>query len=445
MTRFASPPRPARVLALAQFTNSVGDSAFYACSALFFTRVVGLSAAEVGLALTIGWATGMLAGVPLGMLADRFGARRTAVALAVTTAVALSGFLVIRSFPLFVAVVCGYAAAQGGLASARQALLADLVPPAERVTVRAHLQSTLNAGLAVGAGVGGLALWADSGPAYLAVFAADCVAFLASALILRRLPGGAPAAPTPADATPTTRRLAVLRDKPYAVLTLLTAVMYLNMPVLSLGLPLWIVQRTDAPKPLAAALLIVNMLGVVLFQVRVARRVGDLRSAGRTAAGAGWVLLAACVVYGFSGGSIGAPAAVAVLLAGAAVQVLGEMMHGAAAWEAGFGLAPAGRQGQYQGFFGMAPQIARMAGPVVVTTLLIGWGTRGWLVLGGLFLVAGLLFGPVVRWARDHRDSTRTPATLPPVAATPATGEEHPCVPASAGWRSSASPPSHSR
>jgi len=126
--------RPSRVLALAQFTNSVGDGAFYACSALFFTRVVGLSATEVGLALTIGWATGMLAGVPLGMVADRFGARRTAVALALVTAVALSGFLVIRSFPLFATVVCLYAAAQGGLASARQALLADLVPPDERVT-----------------------------------------------------------------------------------------------------------------------------------------------------------------------------------------------------------------------------------------------------------------------------------------------------------------------
>ena len=429
MTRFVPPPGPARILALAQFTNSVGDGAFYACSALFFTRVVGLSAAQVGIALTVGWATGMLAGVPLGMVADRFGARRTAVALATATAVALSGFLVIRSFPLFVAVVCAYAAAQGGLASARQALLAGLVPPDQRVAVRAHLQATLNAGLAVGAGVGGLALAVDTGPAYLTVFAADGVAFLGSALVLRRL-REVTTALTPADPGP---RLAVLRDRPYAALTLLTAIGYLNMPVLSLGLPLWIVQRTDAPTPLAAALLVVNMLAVVLFQVRVARPVTDLRSASRFARRAGWILLAACVFYGLSGGSLGAPAAVAILLTGAAVQVLGEMMHGAAAWEAGFGLAPAGRQGQYQGLFGMAPQIARMSGPVVVTTLLIGWGTPGWLVLGGLFLGAGLLFGPVVKWAERHRDSTRTLGTLPPEAANPAAGKEHPCAAVSAG------------
>ena len=47
--------------------------------------------------------------------------------------------------------------------------------------------------------------------------------------------------------------MAVLRDRPYAVLTLLNAVMYLNMPLLSLGLPLWIAQRTDAPPAMAAS------------------------------------------------------------------------------------------------------------------------------------------------------------------------------------------------
>src|ERR671916_2768660 len=89
---------PPRILALAQLANSLGDGAFYACSALFFTRVVGLSATQVGLALTLAWATGILAGVPLGYVADRFGPRRTAVVLAVVTAGTLTGFLAVRSF-----------------------------------------------------------------------------------------------------------------------------------------------------------------------------------------------------------------------------------------------------------------------------------------------------------------------------------------------------------
>jgi MFS family permease len=392
----AGPPRD---LALAQLANSIGDGAFYATSALFFTRIVGLSAAEVGVALTVAWAIGMLAGVPLGMAADRWGARRVAVALAVCTSGALSLFLVVRSFPLFLLVACFYAACQGGLGAARQALLAGLVPAEQRVAVRAHMQSTVNLGLAVGAGAGGLALSFDTAPAYLTVFAVDAVSFVLSALVLLRLPAVRVAAATGGP------RLAVLRDRPYAVLTLLNAIMYLNMPVLSLGLPLWVVSRTDAPPVLAALVLVLNMTAVVLFQVRVARLVDDLGSAARVAGRAGVVLLAACAVYGVSGGALGAWGAAAVLLAAAAVQVFGEMMHGAASWEVGFALAPAGRQGQYQGFYGMAPQIARMLGPVVVTTLLVGWGFAGWLVLGALFLTAGLLVRPAVRWASSHRDA----------------------------------------
>jgi hypothetical protein len=51
-----------------------------------------------------------------------------------------------------------------------------------------------------------------------------------------------------------------------------------------------------------------------------------------------------------------------------------------------------------------------MLGPVLLTTLIIGWGALGWLLLGGLFLVAGLVNGPVVRWAQTHRDDMSTPA-----------------------------------
>ncbi|MEV5411271.1 MFS transporter [Thermopolyspora sp. NPDC052614] len=399
MSRILPPAGPPRVLAAAQLANSLGDGAFYACSALFFTRIVGLSAVQVGAALTVGWATGMLAGVPLGYLADRWGPRRTTLTLALATAAMLSTFLWVRAYPLFVIAVCLYACCQGGLTSARQALLAGLVAPELRTRTRAHLQATLNAGLAVGAGLGGLALYVDTAPAYLAVFAMDAASFLAAALVLRRLPE-VPPVPAAEDGGP---RLAVLRDRPYALITFLNAIMYLNMPVLSLALPLWIVTYTDAPKPMAAALLIVNMLSVALFQVRVARQVTDLRTAARTSARGGVLMLIACLVYALSSGHIGVWGAIAVLLVAAAIQVFGEMMQGASGWELSFALAPDGKQGQYQGFYGMAPQIARMLGPVLVTTLLIGWGTPGWLVLGALFLLAGLAVGPAVRLAeRGH-------------------------------------------
>ncbi|MFI9150772.1 hypothetical protein [Streptomyces sp. NPDC053367] len=93
--------------------------------------------------------------MPLGRFADRRGARGTAVALASATAPAVASFAVVRGRLPFVLVACGYAAAQSGLAAARQALLAGLVSAAERTGLLAHLQSTLNAGWPWGRGSAG--------------------------------------------------------------------------------------------------------------------------------------------------------------------------------------------------------------------------------------------------------------------------------------------------
>jgi MFS family permease len=390
--------KPPRVLALAQLMNSIGDGAYYVTSALYFANIVGLSPAEIGFGLTLGWAVGSVVGVPLGHLADRRGARGTAVLLAMATSIAVASFLFVRSFPLFAVAAVLYASCQCGLTAARQALLAGLVEQARRTEVRAFLQSTTNAGLAVGAALGGLALQSDTREAYLAVFVMDAVSFLTAALVLSRLP-----VVTSTKATAGEPRFAVLRDRPYAVVTVINAVMLFYMPLISLVIPLWIVQQTRAPAWTVSALLVLNTLSVVAFQVWVARRVRGLRSASRVVRHAGLVMFAACAVFSVSAFGSSAWAAALILLAAAGLQVLGEMMLASGAWEISFGLAPADKQGQYQGFFGTGQAVARMLGPLVLTTLLLAWGAPGWLLLGALFAAAGIAMEPAVRWAERTR------------------------------------------
>ncbi|MEU3243751.1 MFS transporter [Streptomyces sp. NPDC006875] len=386
------PPGPRRVLALAQLANSVGDGAYYVTSALYFTHVVGLAPARVGLGLTVAWGVGSLVGVPLGRLADRRGPRGTAVLLAVATGLAVASFLVVRDFVPFVAAACAYAAAQSGLAAARQALLAGLVPAGERTGLLAYLQSTLNAGLAVGAGLGGLALHAGTRTAYLGVFGLDAVSFLLCAALLLRLPS------PPAAGTVRRHGTGVLRDRPYVLVTLLNAVLLLRMPLLSLGVPLWITERTSAPAWLVSALFVLNTGAVMVFQVRTARGVTDLTSATRVIRRSGLVMFASCAVFALSSGT--APwVAAGVLVAGAVLQVVAEMQQSAGSWHLGLGLAPADRVGEYQGFFGTGVTVARTLGPLVLTALLVGWGTPGWVLLGLLMLGASYGTGPAARWA----------------------------------------------
>lgn len=405
-------PKPARTLATAQLANSVGDGAYYVTSALYFTRIVGLSATQIGLGLTVAWAVGAVAGVPLGALADRRGPRGTAVLLALATAAAVSSFLVIRSYSAFLLAVLAYAVAQCGLAAARQALLAGLVRPEQRTTVLARLQSTLNAGRAVGAGIGGLALQHDTAAAYLTVLALDAAGFVTCALLLSRLP----TVPSAAARTAREPRLAVLRDRPYAALTLLNALLLLRMPLLSLAVPLWIVTHTQAQGWLVSALFVLNTLGVMAFQVRMARGVDGLSSATRAVRRSGVVLLASCAVFAASAATgVGPWAAAALLTAASLLQLIGEMQQSAGSWQLAFELAPAHQVGQYQGFFGTGVPLARALGPLVLTALLVTWGVPGWFVLGAVFLGAGTALGPVARWAERTRQTAPTAGR--PVAA----------------------------
>ncbi|MGQ0841790.1 hypothetical protein [Actinokineospora sp.] len=44
-----------------------------------------------------------------------------------------------------------------------------------------------------------------------------------------------------------------------------------------------------------------------------------------------------------------------------------------------------------------------MLGPLLLTTLVLTWGTPGWLLLGALFAAAGAAMGHAVRWAERTR------------------------------------------
>jgi len=114
-------------------------------------------------------------------------------------------------------------------------------------------------------------------------------------------------------------------------------------------------------------------------------------------------MLAACAVFATTAAGLSAPLTAVVLVIAAALLTLGEMKLASGAWEISFGLAPADKQGQYQGFFATGPAIARMLGPALLTTVVLGWGPIGWLAVGALFLGTSCATGPAVRWAARTR------------------------------------------
>jgi hypothetical protein len=394
-------PGPPGLLALSQLTSTIGDGLYYVCSALYFTRIVGLSPAQFALGITVAATIAVLSGIPMGHLADRWGPRGVAIGLNVVAGAAIASFLFTRSFGAFVVAATVYAVCSRGAQSARQALLAGLVDKVEVTRVRAYVISMLNVGLGVGAALGGLALLADTRTGYLAAFAVDAASFVAAAAVLARLPS------LPGTRTDGGRRvgLAVIRDRPYMVIAFINMILVLHFTLMDVALPLWVVEHTAAPRWMVAGVFVLNTAAVVAFQVRVARHIAGMGSAVRFVRSAGVFLLASCAVFATSAVGSSAWLASALLLAAAALMVVGEMRQTVGTTEISFGLAPPGLYGQYQGLFGMGVTTAQAVGPILLTSLIVYGGPAGWLVLGGLFFAAGLAMGPAVQWAQ--RDGAR--------------------------------------
>ena len=264
---------------------------------------------------------------------------------------------------------------------------------------KAYLRAVTNVGISFGTAFGGLALWVDQPWAYLAVFALDAVTCILASFWFSRLPYVAPA-PARASGEP---RIAVLRDLPFVVVTVLSGVAAMHFVVISVGLPLWIAQHTSAPKSMVAILMMVNTVCVALFQVRVTRGIDLVGPSSRAMARSGFWIAGGFALIAFASGQ---PAwlAIVLLCAGSLVHVVGEMIGSGGQWGVQMGLAPRERQGQYQGFAGMGFSLSHMLAPTLIALLCIEWGRPGWFVLGGVIALASVLMAPASDWALRTRE-----------------------------------------
>jgi MFS family permease len=396
--------RTLRTLAVGSLVNSAGSGLLITTLVLYFTRIVGLSGGQVALGLSLGAGAGLLAGVPLGHLSDARGPREVLVALLALLAAVTVAYVFVTSFAAFVAVACLAVCLDHSSMAVRQGVIARALPVQGRVRARAFLRSITNVGFAGGAAVATIGIAIDTKAGYQAMILADAASFAVVAAIHARLPH---LPPVPPDATGP--RLVVLRDRPYLVVVVLTALLALHNSMLDVGLPLWVSQRTDAPSAIVGVIFVLNCVSVALFSVRLAAGSEAVPDAARTALRSGTTLLLACALMAVSG-PLPALAASAVLVAGMLLQSVGEMQQAASQWGLSLGLAPGDRHGQYQAAASTGLTFASMVGPLVMAAV-VGVGAAGWLVFGAALVAIGAATVPATRWAQASRE--RAAARLP--------------------------------
>ncbi|MGN9777358.1 MFS transporter [Micromonospora sp. H33] len=402
------PPGELRTLSAATLANTVGTGLWVAGSALYLTRVVGLSPSTVGVGLTIAGLVGLAASVPLGGLADRRDPRTLRAALQVLQAGVAGAYLLVDSVTLFLVVAVLDALLVSGNLAVRAALIAAVAGPAGRVHAFATLRAVANVGIAVGAAVAGFALAADTRAAYDLLVVGDAVTYLLSAALLMRLP-----AYPPTRVTGPRRPGRPLRDLPFLAVSGASAVLSLHWVVLTLVLPLWLVGHTDAPPVTVSAVLLVNTVLTVLLAVRLSRGASRTGSAAATMRRAGLVLAATMPLYAATA-SLPVPLAVGLLLLTTVAYTIGDLWHGTAGAGLAYDLAAPDAVGTYQGVDGLLAGLARAIGPALLTVVVLGGGTGGWLALGVLFAVTGLAVPALTRRALSTRPAPSTPGPAAP-------------------------------
>jgi MFS family permease len=397
------PAGPIRTLCVSHVSKTAANGVLMSILVLYFTRTVHVPADRVGLALTVGSAIGLLAAVPAGRLADAVGARSITIVLMCLLGIFASGYPLVTGFQGLVVVTALVAAGESAAEASVGALIARLLPPQERVSASSYMRAAANVSVVIGAGAAAVGLYLDRHSVYVGLLFGAAALFVVAGLAYLRVPNVAPIAHEP-DAP----MWPALRDAPFAVAASLNSVLIQHVGILTVALPIWISQRTNAPAWLYAVIVIVNAVSVVLLQVRVSRGSHDVPGGARAFRRAGLFLAACCALFALA---TGRPTwlTVALLLLGAILHVLGEMLQSSGEWALSFGLAPEHAQGQYQGLFAMSAQLGIMITPALATLLFTWMGSAGWLVFAGLFLVAGAASPAVGRWGL----ASRRPAPIP--------------------------------
>jgi hypothetical protein len=385
---------PQRVIAASNLVNTVGSGVYLTAGVLYFTEAAHLPAGEVGRGLAIAGIISLTAGIVVGHVADRRGARGIYAATLVVRGLGTAGFLLADTFWAFVVAVC----VATGAHTAGQAARAPIIRtyggdrPQE---FRAYLRALTNIGISVGALLAGWAVQVGTHHAYDLLVIGNALACAGSAVFLVFLP---PVRPLPAAGGP---RWAALRDRPYLLVTALDGIMSVQFKVLTVALPLWLVGATSAPRWLISATMLVNTAIVIACQVRASRGVDNPAAGGRAYRRAGVAFLVSCSLLSLTAG-VQAWVAAALMLTAVVVHAIGELWHSAAGFEVSFALAPERATGQYLGVFGLGLGLAETLGPAVLIALCITWGRPGWYVVGALFVLTGLAAQFAVRWAGRH-------------------------------------------
>ncbi|ABC84019.1 MDR family MFS transporter [Anaeromyxobacter dehalogenans] len=355
--------------------------------ALFLVRERGFDAAEAGRIVALYGLGVMVAGPLGGTLADRLGRRPTMLLGLVTGALSVAALALTRA-PLALAALAFVNGATGEIyRPAMNAVVADVVAPAERTRAYGLVYWAINMGWSVGLSVAGL--FAERHIAWL--FLVDATTSLAFAAVLAfTVPETRPAGVEPAPALAGLAQ--VFRDRVFVVFVLLALGGLMVFTQFQLAAPLDMAAHGVGPAGFAW-LMALNGVGVVLLQPLLGAR---LRRYDPSRA-----LAVSALLFGIGFGVNALGGSVPLYVFGVLLWTVGEVVGFPVANAVVADLSPASLRGRYQGAYSMSWGVAFTLSPLIGGEVMSRLGARtlwiGTLVVGILLAAGHLAAAPARR------------------------------------------------
>lgn len=368
-------------------------------SAVFFTQIVGLSAAQVGLGLTVAGVAAFLAALPMGKLVDRFGPRKMWAVSAAGQAGMFALWPLISGFQGYVTMAVGMdvIGALGG--AAYGAYTIDVLPAHERVRSRAYMYSALNVGFTLGSMLGGVALAFNSNDVLHLLPWFTAVAFLVNAIAITRLPKAPHDERSAEDRKIKVPGPGPLSNTGWLLTTFFSGVFWTNQVLLNVVIPLWLVEKTDAPRVLLAFLFGTNTVMCIFLPMVTSRGVRDVPTALRAVRISATFFVMSCLITLATHDTVGW-LTIALVWLGHVTVTGAELYLSAASWSFEAELMDPRQRGAYQGAAELSGTLGRVWAPAVFTFLAMNWGAAGWLVIAAIIVVATVAIHPSTRMAR---------------------------------------------
>jgi MFS family permease len=398
--RQVRPPSPmAGRLALQSLLFALGQGTFMTGSAVFFTQIVGLSAAQVGLGLTIAGVAAFLAALPMGKLVDRFGPKKMWAVSSGGQAAMFALWPFITDFHGYVAMAAGMEVigALGG--AAYGAYTIDVLPAVERVTSRAYMYSALNVGFTLGSLAGGVALAFHSNTVLHALPWFTTVMFAVNAVAVTRLPRASHDDRAPGERAVKAPGPGPLRNLGWLLTSFFVGVFWTNQVLLNVVIPLWLVEKTDAPRVLLAFLFGTNTVMCIFLPMVTSRGVKDVPTALKAMRVSSVFFVVSCLITLATHDTVGW-LTIALVWLGHVTVTGAELYLSAASWSFEAELMDPRKRGAYQGADELAGTLGKVWAPALYTFLAMTWGAAGWLVIAGIVVVAAIGVHPSSRLAR---------------------------------------------